>query len=158
MKTKKYLIGGLYRVPNTDVKDFCQTVNRLIEPYRSYEIVLLGDFNICLLQDNCHKHELQNAMQANSLYPTILTTTRVASVLRNGNLITTKTLIDNIYLNTQNYFKSGTLEVSISDHYPVFITLSEYKIPESKDETIIEYRLINDITLRKFKYALENNA
>ena len=97
-------------------------------------------------------------MQANSLSPTILTPTRVASVLRNGNLITTKTLIDNIYLNTQNNFKSGTLEVSISDHYPVFTTLSEYKIPESKNETIIEYRLINDMILRKFKYALENNT
>ena len=56
-ENKKYLIGGIYRVPNTDVKEFCQTINRLIEPYRSYEIILLGDFNICLLQDNCHKRE-----------------------------------------------------------------------------------------------------
>ena len=157
-ENKKYLIGGVYRLPNTDVKDFCQTINRLIEPHRSFEIVLLGDFNICLLQDNCQKHELQNTMQANSLFPTILTPTRVASVLRDGNLLTTKTLIDNIYLNTQNNFKSGTLEVSISDHYPVFTTLSECKIPDNKDETVIEYRLINDVTLRKFRYALENNT
>ncbi len=97
-------------------------------------------------------------MQANSLFPTILTPTRVASVVRDGNLLTTKTLIDNIYLNTQNNFKSGTLEVSISDHYPVFTTLSECKIPDNKDETVIEYRLINDVTLRKFRYALENNT
>ena len=137
-ENKKYLIGGVYRVPNTDVREFCDTINRLIEPHRSHEIVLLGDFNICLLQDNCHKRELQTTMQANSLFPTILTPTRVASVLRDGNLTTTKTLIDNIYLNTQNYFKSVTLEVSISDHYPVFTTLSECQIPESKDETIIE--------------------
>ena len=32
---KKYLIGGVYRVPNTDVKTFCQTINNLIEPHRS---------------------------------------------------------------------------------------------------------------------------
>ena len=27
---KKYLIGGVYRVPNTDVKTFCQTINNII--------------------------------------------------------------------------------------------------------------------------------
>ena len=155
---KKYLIGGVYRVPNTDVNEFCQSINRIIEPNRSYEIVLLGDFNICLLQDNCHKHNLQITMQANSLFPTILTPTRVASVLRDGNFITTKTLIDNIFLNSQNQFKSGTIEASITDHYPIFTSLTDCKIPQPNDEPIIEYRLINDATLRKFKYALENNT
>ena len=52
---------------------------------------------------------------------------------------------------------SGTLEVAISDHYPVFTFLSDYNVPDSKEDTIIKYRLINDITLRKFRYALENN-
>ena len=157
-ENKKYLIGGVYRVPNTNVKEFCDSINRLIEPHRSHEIVLLGDFNICLLQDNCHKHELQNIMQTNSLFPTILTPTRVASVLRDGQLVTTQTLIDNIYLNTQNNFKSGSLEVTISDHFPVFTILSDCKIPATNEETIIYYRLINDITLRKFRYALANSA
>ena len=53
---------------------------------------------------------------------------------------------------------SGTLEVSISDHYPVFTNLSDFRVPESNEETIIEFRLINDDTLRKFRYALENNV
>ena len=89
-ENKKYLIGGVYRVPNTDVKDFCDNINRLIEPHRSYEIVLLEDFNIRLLQDNCHKRELQNTMQMNSLFPTVSTPTRVASVHRDGHLVTKK--------------------------------------------------------------------
>ena len=96
-------------------------------------------------------------MQTNSPFPTILNPTRVASRLREGQLTTTKTLIDNIYLNTQNNFMSGILEVSISDHYPVFTSLSEFKVPLSEEEKTIEYRLINDETLRKFKYALEHN-
>ena len=154
---KKYLIGGIYRVPNTNIKDFCESINKLLEPHRSYEIVLMGDFNICLLQDNHQRHELQNTMQLNSLFPTVLSPTRVASVLRNGELVTTKTLIDNIFLNTQNNFKSGTLEVTISDHYPVFTTLYDCKLSNSNDEKIIYYRLINEATLRKFKYALMNN-
>ena len=155
---KKYLIGGVYRVPNTDVKTFCQTINKIIEPHTSYEIILLGDFNICLLQDNCQKHDLQNVLQSNGLCPTILTPTRVATTLRNGQLVTTKTLIDNIFMNTQNKFQSGTLEVSISDHYPIFIALSEHNMPDPESDTTIQYRLINDTTIRKFKYALENSS
>ena len=120
---KKYLIGGVYRVPNTDVKTFCKTINDLIEPYRSHNIILLGDYNICLQQNNCHKIELQNTMQSNNLYPTILAPTRVASVMRDGQFVTTNSLIDNIYLNTQSKFRSGILEVSISDHYPIFVAL-----------------------------------
>ena len=155
---KKYLIGGIYRVPNTDVKIFCETINAIIEPHRSYEIILLGDFNICQLQNNCHTRELQNTMQSNSLFPTILAPTRVATILRqDGQYTTTNTLIDNIYLNTQNAFNSGTLDTSISDHYPVFALLSGHQPPITKEITTIKYRLINDATLRKFKYALDNS-
>ena len=44
---EKNLIGGIYRVPDTDTRVFCQTINRIIEPHRSYEVILLGDYNVC---------------------------------------------------------------------------------------------------------------
>ena len=53
---------------------------------------------------------------------------------------------------------SGTLEVSISDHYPVFTNLSDFQVPKSNEETIIEFRLINEDTLRKFRHTLKNNV
>ena len=155
---KKYIIGGIYRVPNTDVNTFYETINEIIEPHRSYEIILLGDYNICLLQNACHKLKLQNTMQSNSLFPTILAPTRVATVLRqDGQYVTTKTLIDNIYMNTQNACQSGTLDTSISDHYPIFTMLAQYQPPISNEIKTIKYRLINDSTLRKFKFALDNS-
>ena len=105
-----------------DIRVFCQTINRIIGPHRSYEVILLGDYNVCLLQDNYYKQELQNSMQSNCLYPTILSPTRVATVLRDGQYVITKSLIDNIYLNTQKPAQSGTLEISITDHYAVFVS------------------------------------
>ena len=155
---KKYLIGGIYRVPNTDVKTFCEAINEIIEPHKSYEIVLLGDFNICYLQNTNHKRELENMMQSNSLFPTISAPTRVATTLRqDGQNITTQTLIDNIFLNTQNICQSGTLDWVITDHYPVFALLSGHQPLINDEQKIIKYRLINDQTLRKFKYALDNS-
>ena len=97
-------------------------------------------------------------MQSNCLYPTILSPTRVATVLRDGQYVITKSLIDNIYLNTQKPAQSGTLEISITDHYAVFVSLPEYKVPLPDEETTIQFRSINDWTIRKFAYALENNS
>ena len=155
---KKYLIGGIYRVPNTDVNTFCETINEIIEPHRSYEIVLLGDYNICHLQNNRHKQELKNTMQSNSLFPTILAPTRFATTLRqDGQYVTSRTLIDNIFLNTQNNCQSGILDWSISDHYPIFALLSNHQPPINDEIKVVKYRLINDETLRKFKYALDNS-
>ena len=109
------------------------------------------------MQDNCHKRQLQNLLQSNSLSATILSPTRVALTIRDGQPVTTSTLIDNIFINTLNEYHSGVLEVSISDHFPVFTILSEHKMPVSDDDLTIKYRIINDHTLSKFKYALENN-
>ena len=50
---KTYLIGVIYRVPNTQVASFNETLNALIEPIRNnYEVILVGDFNICLINDD----------------------------------------------------------------------------------------------------------
>ena len=132
------IIGGVCRVPNTNIKTFCQTINKLIEPHRSYEIVLLGDYNTCLLQDIMHKQELQNPMQSNGLFPAIFSPTRVATILRNGQPMASKTLIDNIYLNTQNLVQSGTLKISRTEHYAVFAALPEHNIYTIADEIYIQ--------------------
>ena len=97
-------------------------------------------------------------MQSNSLSPTILAPTRVATTLRqDGQYVTTRTLIDNIFLNTQNISKSGILDWSITDHYPIFVLLCNHHPLINDEIKVIKYRLINDETLRKFKYALDNS-
>ena len=48
---KNYMLGIVYRIPNTNVDSFINKINEIIEPIRNnYELVLTGDFNICLLQ------------------------------------------------------------------------------------------------------------
>ena len=53
---KKYLIAGMYRTPNTNTKLFIEKFNEIIEPLKSsHEIIILGDFNINLLNDDSNK-------------------------------------------------------------------------------------------------------
>ena len=72
-----------------------------------------------------------NIMLSNNLYPTFLVPTRISSILRDNNFVTTESLIDNIYLNAQKQFQSVILEISISDHYPIFLLLKENELPKS---------------------------
>ena len=103
---KLYMIGVVYRVPNTNVNIFNDTMNRIIEPLKNnYEIILVGDFNICLMKDNNHTNNFRNSMISNNLFPTILEPTRIATILRNGEYVVTESLIDNIFINTQLHFK-----------------------------------------------------
>ena len=70
---KTYLIGLIYRTPNTDRNIFIDRWNEIIEPIRSrHELILLGDFNIDLLKDNTFSRNFQNMLQSNYLVPIFL--------------------------------------------------------------------------------------
>ena len=154
---KKYMIGVIYRVPNTNINDFINSLNSVIEPIRrEYELLLVGDFNICMMQDNDYTNNFRNSLQTHNLFPTILEPTRVATVNRNGTNIVTETLIDNIFLNTNGNFRSGLIHTAITDHYPIFVSIS-HSISVPNNPVIIKYRNIDSVSLRKFKFALNNS-
>ena len=118
----------------------------------------MGDFNICLLQDNNHTTSFCNNMITHNLFPTILQPTREATVLRNGQYISTSTLIDNIFINTQQSYKSGLIYSGISDHYPVLISLATTNaIQENEPSTgTIKYRIIDESSIKLFKLEIKN--
>ena len=155
---KLYLIGVIYRVPNTNVHVFNETLNGIIEPIKnSYEIVLVGDFNICLMKDNNHSNSFKNSLISNNLFPTILEPTRIASIQRNGEYVTTESLIDNIFINTQLNFKCGLIDSTISDHFPVFISIQHGTTLETEEFKTIKYRSFDDDSIVKFKLDLSNS-
>ena len=54
---KKYLIAGMYRIPNTNISLFIDKFNETIEPLRSsHEIIIQGDFNITLFNEDNNKN------------------------------------------------------------------------------------------------------
>ena len=154
---KKYVAGLIYRVPNTNIKLFLEKLDELVEPVRNnYELILMGDYNICLLQDNIHTNSFCDKMITHNLFPTITQPTRESTVLRNGNYVSTRTLIDNFFMNTQLNYQAGLIYSGITDHYPIFISIKTPKNDQQNDQIIIKYRVLDDHSTRKFKYALNN--
>ena len=159
LDNKKFLIGVAYRIPNEKMEFFTEGINTILEKIRNtYQVILMGDFNICLLHTDKHSNEFRNIMQSNSLFPTILEPTRVATITKNGQSIVTESLIDNFFVNENLSYDSGLVYSDISDHYPIFIS-----IPLKSDKANVnifesKYRLIDDFRLRKFKSAISNNS
>ena len=151
---QNYLIGGIYRIPKTSINLFIEQFNRLIEPIKySHKIILLGDYNIDLLRNDNHKDNFVICLQSNYLVPTILRPTRVATKIQNGQQHTSKTLIDNIFINHNMNHRAGIIESSITDHYSIYIIIPEIETSYSEQKTV-QYRLINDFTHRKFNTSL----
>ena len=153
---QKYLIGGIYRVPNTNIDRFIEKLNSIIEPLKhTHKITLLGDYNIDLQKNDKYKHDFELCLQSNYLMPTILSPTRVATKVINNQPVTSKTLIDNIIINYDMEYQSGIIETSITDHYSIYIIIPEFK--KAFNEPITkEYRLYNYDCQRKFNFHLNH--
>ena len=158
LHNKVYLIGVTYRVPNTNFSLFNDEINAILERLKNkYHIILMGDFNICLMKENNNKSLFQNTMQSNSLFPTITEPTRVCTIEKDGQNIVTESLIDNIFVNENLAYNSGLIYSDISDHYPIFISIPCNSKKFKSGNLEIKYRLIDDYRIRKFKSALANN-
>merc|ERR1711895_198108 len=159
LNNNPYLIGVAYRVPDTNARLFINEINTILEPLRNtHQVILMGDFNICLLHDNSHSNMFRNIMQSNSLFPTILEPTRVATITRDGQQVITESLIDNIFVNDSLSYISGIILCDISYHYPVFISIPCKSDTLNNDTFEVNYRLIDDFRIRKFKSAIPNNS
>ena len=155
-ENKLYMIGVIYRVPNTDVNEFIEKLNEIVEPLKnSHELILVGDFNVCLMKNNNQTNSFRNSLISNNLFPTILEPTRIATVQRNGEYVTTESLIDNIFINTQLEFKSGLIDSTISDHFSIFISLQlNTSLQVEEQLQTINYRTFDDFSIKKFNFAL----
>ena len=147
----------MYRIPNTNINSFIEQFNSTIEPLKStHNVILLGDFNIDLLKDDTPKQNFETCLQSNYFIPTIHEATRIASKIKNGQEIITKTLIDNIFINHNMNFQSGIIETSITDHYTIYIIFPEITKPPN-EELIKTYRLHNEHCQNKFNNLLNNS-
>ena len=150
---RKFVIGSLYRAPNTREKIFIDYIKETIHKIKSErgqkEIILGMDQNLNLLKANQHKgtSQFMDIMMDFDMIPTITRPTRITN--------TSATLIDNIYISgkIQRNYESHLIVTDISDHLPSLLLLKQTKV---KDKTPIEFesRNLNDDKIMKIKNEL----
>lgn len=113
-KSSSVIIGVLYRPPNSNTDIFNIQLGNLLVCLNQMnkKCIIMGDFNIDIAKEENKATDFLNTLYSTSFYPTINKFTRVSKK--------TKTIIDNIITNLQNYdCKSGVLYSDISDHYAI---------------------------------------
>ena len=110
---------------------------------------LMGDFNIDLLKNdsNTDTNIFYNNLTSHFFAPFVLQPTRLSS----------KTLIDNIFLNTIEYSAySGNLTVQLSDHLFQFIILEGFHKELTTKKSNIYERNFKNISEREFNDILKS--
>ena len=149
---KNLIVGCLYRHPSESIREF-SAVN--LEPILSKinkenkECALMGDFNVDLITSvsNSAASEFFNTMSSYFFTPYILQPSRLRS----------KTLIDNIFLNSLEYVAtSGNILRELSDHLVQFLILEGFSKERSLPDTNIYKRDMSKFCDREFEDVVIN--
>ena len=149
-----YLICSIYR-PNSKhvaVEEFTHTLNAILQNINTNnsKIVLIGDFNINLLEHTTHMptNSFLTTMQSINFIPHIARPTRFPDSIDLGE----PSLLDHIYTNFSNHFNAGIIHYPISDHLPIFLNIS---IPAKHHKLHkIEFRYTTQVSKADFAYRL----
>ena len=151
----KYLIISLYRPPNSDPNVFIEmlTLNILNKLDCNEKIIIIGDVNINLLNpyNLLYVDNFMNSLLSYSFFPIIT----LPSKHNYDNIITRFSLIDQIW---GNFFEgsdhfSGIVNVSITDHFPIFYMFKTFKKMKKK---LVKFRLINNTKIQIFIDQIRN--
>lgn len=106
------IIMTIYRPPKGNVREFLKKVESALDQIvngKKTNIVIAGDFNIELIENNDFRKQLLSVMGSFDLYQTIFENTRITS--------TSRSCIDNIFTNiSKSRVSSLVLNTVISDH------------------------------------------
>ena len=97
-------------------------MDKALHSLPSHNVMLLGDFNINMLNDGCYKTEnFIDVMQTLHFLPIITKPTRFPAPpnIRSEN----PSLIDHIWLNNLPVYSGGILMLDVTDHCPIFVRL-----------------------------------
>lgn len=137
-KAKSILVGCVYRAPDVSLDASIEELNSCISNIPpSYEICLLGDFNVDFLTSNktkiicTQRRKMKNFAITNDLEQLITIPTRITEL--------TKSAIDLLFVNNGHRIVScGSLVSSISDHQVIFCIMKS-GVPKGPPKTL-EYR------------------
>ena len=156
VKEEIFIISSVYRPSNKhiDVDNFDKYLSNLLKSdfLKKNRHILLGDFNINLLEMSSHSHtnHFINSMQNFKYIPLISRPTRFPD----GNQRGDPSLLDHIYINFAPPLISGIFEHVLTDHRPIFINIS---LPQGTTKhRKIKFRLLNNNNRQMFTRALCN--
>ena len=155
-QNKKYVIGGIYRHPNSSVKEFVSELDCVLSSvnHRKIPCVVAGDVNIDLskVEVSVDTVNYVDMILMNNFTPTILMPTRITPK--------SSTLIDHMYYYIGRKHKEGTKILSgnfledISDHLANYTIICNTKSQTNRERPFV--RIFSQKNKQKFTGYLQN--
>ena len=128
----RFEIGIIYRKPNTDIKQFHNSLLGALEHLKvgRSNIVLIGDLNIELMQsDTCtFVYDYLSSLECLGMQQIIKDPTRMTK--------TTSSLIDHIYTNIRAFtIHTGVTATDPTDHFPIFVGFQHNSLSKMNPQT-----------------------
>ncbi|MEW8544961.1 MAG: reverse transcriptase family protein, partial [Candidatus Thiodiazotropha sp.] len=142
-KSKSFLIGHIYRPPNSSIvwnELFEECLENVLKEEK--EMYILGDINRDLLNNQINK-AWTDYIEPFGITQLVSEPTRVTNDSR--------TLIDHIYSNCpENVNSIDVPKIGLSDHFPIFFTRKMHVHPPKGNHFTISYRSFKDFDEAKF--------
>ena len=111
------------------------------------KVMIMGDINIDLASQTNYVSDYNLLLQSNFFFSLITTPTRVTN--------SSKTIINHVLTDdTDSILTPGVLTYSISDHYPIFFTISNPTFKTTKKNMTYSFRNIALVNGDKFRSDL----
>lgn len=110
----------IYRPPTGNLDNFCEKTKEIIQALRSRdELLVMGDFNIDYCNKRCFATKKNNWERDLFLTHLIKDNTRVSAK--------SESCIDLVFRNINYVKNSGTIDLFLSDHEPVFVVKKKFR-------------------------------
>ena len=122
------------------------------EIFRNNKSILIGDFNINLLEHGSDRptENYLNVMQSLTYFPHISRPTRFPD----ANDDTAPSLLDHVWTNFTPFSLSGIIQYQLSDHLPIFLNLHQTNTGAQEVKQKISFRVNNIYNRNKFTHGL----
>ena len=117
--TEYLFISGIYRPHSGSIDNFSAALENIFA-HNEFPIssnIIAGDFNVNLMSTGGDVERMLDVMRSHHFFQTIL------SITRPGNIPSSSTLIDHIWINQLCGYNCGVVETGITDHHAVFIVV-----------------------------------
>ena len=149
---KSIIVGEIYRVPNSDQKEFLESYDKIVSivTQEKKDLIIGTDQNLDLLKSDVDKitKDFLNYNYSKGILPVINKPTRITH--------TSATLIDNLYINNKytDSYKSGIIVTDMSDHLPIFAFCGLSKPKTKKEPLIFNCRQMKESNISNMKNSL----
>ena len=142
---KKIIVINVYRPPEGDKQTFITRLSDMlsdIEDLHDYEVIVMGDMNFNVKEDDALVNQLLNKMRLLGLSQEINESTRKNATL------------DLIFSNLRrNFIRTGVFNIHISDHYPIYLIRKKFNITKAK--ITIQGRSYIKLPIEAFKREID---